>query len=66
MKLKTYREMLKISQSEAATKLSVSKDVYNSWEYGVRIPRQKMMKKIIEWSGGKVSANDFYTNTEKK
>lgn len=65
MKLKIFRENLQISQSEAACQLLVSKDVYNSWEYGVRIPRPAMMKKIIEWSGGKVTANDFYLREDK-
>ncbi len=61
MKLKIYRESLQISQSEAASQLLISKNVYNSWEYGVRIPRPAMMKKITEWSKGNVTANDFYT-----
>lgn len=64
MKIKLYREKMNLSQVEAATQLSVSKDVYNSWEYEIRIPRPKQMKKIYEWSGGQVTANDFYFSDE--
>ena len=66
MKLKIYRESLHISQSEAASQLCVSKNVYNSWEYGVRIPRAAMMKKITEWTEGRVTANDFYLAKEEE
>ena len=66
MRLKTYREALRISQIEASEELGVSKDVYNSWEYGIRVPRAANMKKIIDWSGEKVTANDFYLTEEQK
>ena len=54
MKIKLYREKMNLSQIEAAAQLGVSKDVYNSWEYEIRIPRAKQMRKIYEWSGGLV------------
>lgn len=65
MKLKKYREGRNIKQNQAAEELDVTKDVYNSWEYGVRIPRPENMKKIAEWSGGQVTANDFYEDNTK-
>lgn len=65
MKLKSYRETLGISQTEAAKQLGISKDVYNSWEYEIRIPRLAMMRKITTWSGGEVMPNDFYNITER-
>lgn len=64
MKIKLCREKMNLSQAEAAAQLGVSKDVYNSWEYEIRIPRSKKMKKIYEWSGGLVTANDFYFSDE--
>lgn len=66
MKIKLYREKMNLSQIEAAAQLGVSKDVYNSWEYEIRIPRAKQMRKIYEWSGGLVTANDFYFSDENR
>lgn len=60
MNLKTHRTNKQISQEEAAQELCVSKDVYVSWEGRKRIPRQENMQKIYDWSGGEVTANDFY------
>lgn len=60
MKLRLYREKTGLSQIAAGEQLGVSKDVYNSWEYGHRIPRPGVMKKITQWSNGAVTPNDFY------
>ena len=60
MKLKEFRKSLGISQLEAANQLSVSKDVYASWEYNIRIPRPQNMKEITNRSNGKVQPNAFY------
>lgn len=65
MNIKNFRISKKISQEEAAQELCVSKDVYVSWEARKRIPRQDNMQKIIEWSGGEVTANDFYERFEE-
>ena len=65
MNIKSYRKMLGISQEKAASEIGVSKDVYNSWEYGVRFPRPENVKKIEEWSNGAVTPNDFYNITER-
>lgn len=60
MDISTYRKKLNLTQDAAAEQLGVSKDVYCSWEYGVRLPRPESMKKITDWSHGEVMPNDFY------
>lgn len=62
MLLTDYRKKQDITQKEAAEQLSVSRDVYCSWEYGIRMPRPDSLQKITEWSDGNVTANDFIEN----
>lgn len=66
MKLRLYREKAGLSQIAAGEQLGVSKDVYNSWEYGHRIPRPAVMKKIIQWSNRLVTPNDFYLDEKEE
>lgn len=65
MQLKDYRIDKGLTREQAALQLKVSLDVYISWETSKkgkskRIPREENMKKIVEWSEGQVSPNDFY------
>lgn len=60
MQLREYRISNKKTLSEIADDLEVSKDVYMSWEYKKRIPTKENMQKIIAYTKGEVTANDFY------
>lgn len=60
MKLLEYRKKENKIQKEMAELLGVSLDVYNSWEYGKRIPTRNNMKNIVRKTNGEVQPNDFY------
>jgi transcriptional regulator with XRE-family HTH domain len=66
MKLLEYRKKENKTQKEMAELLGISLDVYNSWEYGKRIPTRNNMKNIVEKTNGEVTANDFYDVGEKR
>lgn len=60
MKLRDYREsVLKIGPTEAAKELGVDYIRYWRWENGKAMPQARALKKIKEWSGGEVTADDF-------
>lgn len=65
MKLKEYRERKNKKIQEMADLIGVSKDVYLSWEYCKRIPRPETMAKIVAYTKGEVTANDFYGIEER-
>lgn len=65
MKLKEYRKKEKKTRAVMAEQLKVSIDVYSSWEYGMRIPTRENMAKIVAYTKGEVTANDFYGIEEK-
>lgn len=48
------------SRTEVANELGCSRQAVRRYVLGERIPRADEMQKIFEWSGGKVTANDFY------
>jgi transcriptional regulator with XRE-family HTH domain len=60
MRLVEYRKKQNKTQKEMADFFEVSLDVYCSWEYLKRIPTKENMQKIIEYTKGEVTANDFY------
>lgn len=60
MKLSEYRKSKNKTQKEMASFFNVSVDVYQSWEYGRRIPTKDNMQKIISHTDGKVQPNNFY------
>lgn len=60
MKLKKYMNMKNISIEKAASDLGISYENVRRYTADLVIPRPAMMKKIVEWSGGEVTANDFY------
>lgn len=60
MKLVDYRKKENKTQKEMADFLGVSVDVYQSWEYGKRIPTKIYMLNIINKTNGEVQPNDFY------
>lgn len=67
MKLKTYMEINGITLEKAAADLGFSYENVRRYAADLVIPRPDNMLQIIKWSGGKVTANDFYlTETEKE
>ena len=65
MTLEEYQDSQRIGPVEAARQLGVNYCTYFKWVKGKVIPRRPMMLKIMDWSGGKVTPNDFITNTEE-
>jgi transcriptional regulator with XRE-family HTH domain len=59
-KLRNYLKVHNIKQCEFAKLLGINN--ITLWRYlqGSRIPRLKIMKKIIELTNGYVTANDFF------
>lgn len=64
MTLLEYLKTKNIKQEDAARDLGVGQGVCSMWANGKRIPRPDRMAKITEWSGGEVTANDFYQQGE--
>jgi hypothetical protein len=60
MKLHTYIENEGITLAAAVFELKVTRQALNLWIEGKRIPRPANMETISKWSGGKVTASDFY------
>lgn len=52
----------KKSMQAAANELGVTTMTLNRYCRGICLPRPKMMKKIADWSDGKVQFSDFYEN----
>lgn len=64
MKLEKYIEAKEISLKRAAEQLDFAYEDVRRYCKGEVIPRQENMKKIVEWSKGKVQPNDFYFNNK--
>ena len=60
MKLNKFLKLKKISIADLARDLSLTHCTARLWVCGERIPRVENMRKIYEWSGGKVRPEDFY------
>lgn len=65
MQFSEYLKENNITQSQAASELCVAQGIISMWVNGERLPRPENMKKITEWSGGKVQPNDFYLTIEE-
>ena len=61
MKLATFLKSEKIAIEACAKQIGVSHVAVYRYINGQRIPDKNTMIKIISWSGGAVTANDFYT-----
>lgn len=59
MKLNAYIQAQRKSYKEAAQELEVSYVSLYRWINSGVIPRPTVMKKIRDWSNGKVTLNDF-------
>ena len=60
MQFSEYINQKNIRQEDAAAELETTQASICRWIKGQNIPRPEQMEKITEWSGGKVTANDFY------
>ena len=53
------------SDARAAKELGCSSECVRLWRRGKRMPRSEAMARIKDWSGGKVTAEDFYGAAEQ-
>lgn len=60
MKLIDFINENQKTQAEVAADLDTTQGAVSRWCNGDIIPRPQMMEKIIIWSEGKVTPNDFY------
>lgn len=61
MKLREYLEKNRIFQAEFAKKIGVTQGIISYYVNGRTMPTRKNMQRIIEVTGGEVTADDFYT-----
>lgn len=61
MKLKEYLHDTRRPQRELAEHLGVTVVTVNRWCNGWRVPSARYMPEIKRWTGGQVTADDFYT-----
>lgn len=59
MKLPEWRILEKLTLAEAAGRIGVTAVAFGRYERG-RVPDPARLQKIIEVTGGKVTANDFF------
>lgn len=60
MKLRAYRSMVAMTQSELAKRLGVTELSVIKYESGANVPSPETMRRIFQVSGGAVAPNDFY------
>ena len=60
MQFSEYVDKQNITQEELAAILDTTQASICRWLKGENIPRPEQMARITEWSGGEVTANDFY------
>ena len=60
MNLEKWMKKEKKTQQEVADALEVSQCVVSLWLSRKRVPCAKVMRKIVEYTGGEVQPNDFY------
>ncbi len=61
MKLRDYIKKIGKTVEQVASDLQVSAAAVSRWQSGKAMPRPDEMRKIMRWSAGKVTANDFYS-----
>jgi transcriptional regulator with XRE-family HTH domain len=59
MRLKEYRERQHMTREQLSGLLGVSMVTIWRWETGQAYPRASELKKISDWSKGKVTPNDM-------
>ena len=55
-----WRTTNRISRATFAAEIGVSYDAVRLWELGERMPSPNLMKRIMRYTEGEVTANDFY------
>jgi transcriptional regulator with XRE-family HTH domain len=65
MRLALYCEKNGVTAAELATHLKVSLRTAYRYLSGERIPDREVMPRLVRWSRGGVSPNDFYQNTPR-
>ncbi len=62
MRLREYLEEQRLTDAEFGRLVGATQPAVSRWASGARLPRPKMVARIQEVTGGKVSAADFYAN----
>ena len=65
MKLKEWLEKEHKTMADMARDLELEHPVVRAWVIGLKIPRPETMAKIVAYTKGEVTANDFYDIEEK-
>lgn len=65
MKLKKFLDKENISIQQMATDLDVPYEYIRRYANENKVPRSEMMAKIVAYTKGEVTANDFYDIGEK-
>jgi transcriptional regulator with XRE-family HTH domain len=59
MDLRTYLDSNGLDEAAFASRLEVTREAVLLWLAGARMPRPAMLKRIVEKTNGRVTANDF-------
>ena len=62
MRLADYLKQEKSNSRIFAEEVGASQSAVIKWIYGKRFPRHHHLKRILQVTDGKVTANDFYTD----
>lgn len=65
MKLKDYRKLAGLTRPAAAAALGVNTVTVWRWETGRVVPGAKVARRIMAWSKGAVTPNDFVGGMEQ-
>jgi transcriptional regulator with XRE-family HTH domain len=65
MNLKRWRRLAGLSQRELAVLLQIAPGSLCNYEHGKRVPDSVMMDRIVEFTGGRVTAADFQKASPK-
>ena len=66
MTFNAYCKKRDLSDSQVAVELNCTRECVRLWRKGQRIPRSASMARIQKWSGGMVTAADFYPDRGTK
>lgn len=66
MKLSEFIKCKEISVADMARDLNKQHCVVRRWVIGTKIPTAENMQKIIAYTGGEVTPNDFFNIDENK
>jgi transcriptional regulator with XRE-family HTH domain len=62
MKLSSYLDAAKETHEAFAKRIGVSQAAVSRYAAGARLPRPEVLHRIVEATGGKVTANDFLSD----